>query len=322
MSLAGALRDNRYPAVRPIRAWTSLFFILTLFCSLIGVLNQAQAQAIIATVNGNPITDLDLSQRMKLLKVLRKPATRDAAMESLIEDILKTQETSLYKIAPTDAQIGQQIVHVAADMKIAPEALFAEFQHAGVSDTHVKEHFSAEVAFLGLVDAFHKGVEASEAQIRAELAKEESHASNTEYRIHQVIFVLPSGVTGAKAIEAIKGRIAAAEQLRTRFTDCGSGLPLARSMDNVAVKDEIVSNSSRLTQQLRQLFDKTPTGHLTPPQHTQEGVEMIAICSKTASHDDTALRTAISERLLAAEVKQDADRRLKELRARAVIVKR
>jgi peptidyl-prolyl cis-trans isomerase SurA len=69
------------------------------------------------------------------------------------------------------------------------------------------------------------------------------------------------------------------------------------------------------------MFDKTEVGHLTAPQRTGEGIEMIAICGRTASNDDTALRAQISERLLDAELQQDAARRLKELRSHAVIVK-
>ena len=57
----------------------------------------------------------------------------------------------------------------------------------------------------------------------------------------------------------------------------------------------------------RQLLDKTPTGHLTPPERTAEGIEMIAVCSKGISTDDTAVRKAISERLLGAQMRADAD---------------
>jgi peptidyl-prolyl cis-trans isomerase SurA len=43
----------------------------------------AFAQAIIASINGDPITNIDIDERMKMLRVLHKPATREAAIESL-----------------------------------------------------------------------------------------------------------------------------------------------------------------------------------------------------------------------------------------------
>jgi len=44
------------------------------------------------------------------------------------------------------------------------------------------------------------------------------------------------------------------------------------------------------------------------------------VCAKGAAKDDSAVRTAISQKLLAAHIEADAERRLKELRARAVVV--
>ncbi|MHB8886450.1 MAG: SurA N-terminal domain-containing protein [Methylovirgula sp.] len=289
-----------------------------LFCSLFGPLPQAHAQAIITTVNGDPITDLDVAQRIKLLRVLHQPATREAALNSLVDDLLMVQETRQYGMKPSDSEIGQEIVQAANRIKIAPELLVAQIQHAGVSDTHYKQHFAAILMFDSLIQAFHKGVEPSEAEIRADLAKEGNKIANTQYRVHQVIFVIPT----AAGMAGIKGRMEAAQQLRVRFTDCNSGLQLARAMDNVAVKEEIVRNSAQLNAPLKKLLDSTPVGHLTAPHRTQEGIEMIAVCAKTASNDDSALRAAISARILAAQIDVAAQKRLKELRANAIIVKK
>ncbi len=108
-----------------------------------------------------------------------------------------------------------------------------------------------------------------------------------------MIFVIPTDI--AKDQSALKGRVAAAEQLRARFSDCDSGLPLARSMDNVAVRDEIIRDLLQLGEQMKQLLDKTPTGHLTPPSRSPEGIEMIAVCGKSAATDDSSIRAEISQ---------------------------
>ncbi len=279
----------------------------------------AWAQEIIATVNGLPITDLDLSQREKLMRVLHLPPTRDAAMQSLIDDALENQETSQFQIKPDDAQIGQEMMRTAKKLKVAPQVFFEELQRSGASDSHVKDHFSAQLAFFSLVQAFHKGVEASESQVDAELAKEGGKASVTQYRLRQVIFVVPAEI--AKDQAAILSRVGAAQQLRARFTDCDSGLPLARAMDNVAVRDEIIRDSLDLGEQMKQLLDKTPAGHLTPPSRSAEGIEMIAVCGKSAATDDSSIRAEISQNILASEIDADMQKRLQDLRSRAVIVK-
>jgi len=45
------------------------------------------------------------------------------------------------------------------------------------------------------------------------------------------------------------------------------------------------------------------------------------VCKKGASKDDSAARAAIAQKILAAHVAADGERRLKELRAKAVVVK-
>ncbi|VTZ27625.1 conserved hypothetical protein [Methylocella tundrae] len=89
----------------------------------------------------------------------------------------------------------------------------------------------------------------------------------------------------------------------------------------MTVRDPLTRTSHEINDSLKQLLDKTPVGHLTPPQRSANGFEMVAVCSKGPAKDDTAVRQAIAQRLLAAHIAEDSARRLKELRARAVVVK-
>jgi len=262
--------------------------------------SSAFAQEIVASINGDPITNIDIDERMKMLRVLRKTATRDAAIESLFTDRLEIREADKFGVDPKDSDISQQIVTVAQEMKLAPDALVEALQHAGVK-------------------AFNKGVEASEEQVRAELAKQGGKAaSGTAYTVRQIIFAIPHATT----VTTLTERAHEAEQLRARFTDCESGLPLARAINDVTVRDPLTKTAVEIGESLRQLLDKTPAGHLTPPQRSSEGLEMIAVCAKGTAKDDSAARAAISQKILAAHNAADGERRLKELRARAVIVQR
>ncbi len=276
------------------------------------------AQTIVASINGDPITNIDVEQRMKMLRVLHKPATREAAIESLFTERLKIHEAGKYGVNPRDSDISEEIVKTAQEMKMQPDALVAELQRAGVFQDHFKAYFRAELAFDLLVQALNKGVEASETQVREELAKEGGKAAaGTAYTVQQVIFTIPSGATPT-ALNAVAHD---AEQLRARFSDCATGLPIARAMNDVTVRDPLTRTSHELGDALRELLDKTPVGHLTPPQRSSQGLEMVAVCSRGPAKDDTAVRQAIAKKLLAAHIAEDGARRLKELRERAVVVK-
>ncbi|WP_395666649.1 hypothetical protein [Methylocella sp.] len=310
---AGILREK---ARRLALAGAAGFFVA---CAGLAVAPApARAQAIVASINGYPITTHDIEQRMKLLRVLRKPATREAAIESLFSDRLMTAEAGKFGVNPRDSDISQQIARTAQEMNVQPQALVASIQGAGVSEDHLKAHFGAEMAFNVLVQALNKGVEASETQVRAELAKQGGKAAaGTSYTVRQIIFTLPGGVTPA----AMAARAKEAESLRARFSGCDSGVPMALAMTDVTVKDPLTRTSHEISRQLAELLDKTPVGKLTAPQRTISGLEMVAVCERGAAKDDTAVRQQIAQKLLAQHIAADAQRRLKELRAKAVVVK-
>ena len=286
--------------------------------SLVPASGPAFAQVIVASINGDPITNIDIDERMKMLHVLHKPATREAAIESLFSDRLKIREAGKFSINPQDSDLSPQIISVAKDMKLAPAALLAALEHAGVPAEHFKAYFRAEFAFGILVQALNKGVDASEEQVRAELAKQGGKAaSGTEYTVRQVILAVTHSANSATLTE----RGHEAEHLREKFLSCESGIPIAQAMTDVTVRDPIVKTAIELGDGLRQLLDSTPTGHLTAPSRTAEGIEMIAVCKKGESKDNSAARAAIAQKLLAEHNAADAERRLKDLRAKAVVVK-
>jgi peptidyl-prolyl cis-trans isomerase SurA len=317
MKLTNDAREKRGARV----AYARLSFCAAIACIAaypVSAARPAYGQAIMASINGDPITDIDIDERMKMLRVLHKPAARDAALESLFSDHLKIDESRKFGIEPRDSDISQEIVKAAQEMKLTPDAFVTALQHAGVTPDHFKAHYAADLAFAVLVQALNKGVEASEQQVRAELAKQGGKAAaGTEYTVRQVILAIPHSADATVMAE----RAHEAEQLRGQFTSCETGVPLARAMNDVTVRDPLIKTAVEINESLRQLLDKTPTGHLTAPQRSAEGVEMIAVCSKGVAKDDSAARAAIAQKLLAAHIAADSERRLKELRAKAVIVK-
>jgi peptidyl-prolyl cis-trans isomerase SurA len=306
------------PALR-MHLLQALIIALVLLSPAFTRLDTAFAQVIIATVNNDPITNIDLEQRIKLQKVLRKPATSEAALDSLIDDRVKSGETKKYNIKLTDSEINHEIARVAGELKIDPNSMVAELEHAGVSADHFKAHFQTDYAFNLLVQALNKGVEASETEVRAELEKQGGKsASGIEYSVRQII--LPTAVNAPPA--TVEARAHAAELIHTKFTDCATGVPMLQAMDDVVVRNPLSRSAIQLGEGLKQVLDKTPVGHVTMPQRTASGFEMLALCSRGASKDDTAAREAISQKILAAHYAAEEARLLKELRSHAVIQKK
>ena len=94
-----------------------------------------------------------------------------------------------------------------------------------------------------------------------------------------------------------------AELLRVRFQDCKSGLPFARALRDVVVRDTIRRNSADLSPQLRDVLDKIEVGRLTPPEVTSGGVEVFALCEKKETTADTPARRALREEIYSEKFK-------------------
>lgn len=282
---------------------------------LVAGATAAKAQAIVMSVNGSPITSVDIDQQMKLLRAMRKPATREAATESMIEDRLKASEAAHFGINLPDEEIGDAVQSAATRLKMTPTQLLTGVQSAGVSNAHARSHFKAQLGYSILIRALNKGVEASEVAVRSELAKEKGKGGATSYTVRQVVFTVNPGEGPA----ALNTSIKQAEALRTRFTSCDSGIPYAKSLPGVAVRAKIVRSSAQLPDAMKEVLDKTPVGHVTPPSRSPNGVEVIALCERSASRNDEDLRKTIAERLLAEHMAQTEQAKYKEMRARAVI---
>ena len=130
-----------------------------------------------------------------------------------------------------------------------------------------------------------------------------------------VVFIVPRGSPEA----AYETRKRDAEALRARFQNCNEGIPFARALEDVAVRDQVSKFSADLAQQLREILDNTAVGHLTPPETTAEGVQMFAICAKRETKSDTPEMREIRDQMLQQKFGAQAKRYLESLRRAAMI---
>jgi len=279
---------------------------------------SAMAQALVMTVNDSPVTNYDVEQRMRLLRVLRMPASRDAAIESLIRDRLILNEVRKYSINPSEQEITQEAVRDANERKISPQQLSAGLQSGRIDKAHWQDHWRASYSWKVLIAAFNKQVSVSEDEVRAEVARTRGSSAQAEYRLQQITLIVPASAGAA----AFNSRFAEANQLRARFRGCEAGIKLARTLRDVAVQPAFSRQASSLSDQLVKILNSTPVGQLTSPGRGPTGVDMIAVCGKSNEANSHSASELARERLLARKLKGEYDRRLAELRAKAVIVKR
>ena len=108
----------------------------------------AHAQAVVASVNDDPVTNVDIEQHMKILRVIQKNATREAALESIYETRLKLMEMSKYKVNPGDPDIGWALGITARRLKTDPQSMVGALQRAGVTEDQWKQKWKSEAGWM------------------------------------------------------------------------------------------------------------------------------------------------------------------------------
>ena len=278
--------------------------------------SPAAAQAVVTAVNGDPITSFDVSEYEKILKLERKPSSHADALEAVVGDRLRYDEARHWGIDSSDSDLTTALQKMAASVKMDVQSFSQAAGRAKINLDTIRTHLRAIAAWDNLVRARNKGVGVSEEEIAAAIAKGGTDKV-TNYRLQQVIFVLP--VSPSPAI--VEGRLAEAKALRNRFDGCETGLQLARSLPNVAIKEPMSRSSDALSPGLRKVLAETQRGMLTPPDRSTNGVEMVAVCDKDDAKDDSTLHEQVQKNLIAGKLVAVSEQMYRDLRKSAVISK-
>ena len=276
----------------------------------------AAAQSVVTAVNGDPITTFDVDEYMKILRLEHKPSSRSDALEAVTADRLKYDEARHWGVDGSDSDIGTVLARVATSVKMDAQGFSEAAGKAKIDLDTVRNHLRAIAAWDNLVRARNKGLGVTEEEVTAEIAKG-TVDKITNFRLQQVIFVLPANATPAM----VESRIAQARALRNRFDGCDTGLQLARALPDVAIKESMSRTSDSLSAGLRKVIAETPRGMLTVPERTTNGVEMVAVCEKSDASDSSTLRERVQKDLIANKLVAESAKMYKDLRATAVIGK-
>jgi peptidyl-prolyl cis-trans isomerase SurA len=283
--------------------------------------HAAQAQGVAVVVNGDPITNLDIEQRSKLLQLSthKAPARKDV-IEELINEKLKIQLLKRYAIPDVDKDVDNAFANMARRMRQSPRDFTEQLVKSGINAETLKSRMKADIIWTQIIRGrYQASFQFSERDIqsRIETKNQQGTAATTasyDYTLRPILFVVPRG----SPPDAFQARAKEAESLRAQFRNCEEGIPMARSGRFVAVRPPVTKNSAELPPALRDILTKTEIGRLTPPETTQQGVEVYAVCSRKES--DNALEKKEARDQLYSEVFESrAKAYLKELRSQAMI---
>jgi peptidyl-prolyl cis-trans isomerase SurA len=280
--------------------------------------SRALAQHVVLVVNGDVITDYDIEQRTKFNTLsTHKTPVRQEVIEELIDEKLKIQIGRRYKIDLTESDVDSNYADMAKRMRLSPDQLTQTLAQSGIDSKTLKARILADTTWQYIIRGkFQSSLQINEKSVLAEIETQKKGDGDVgyDYTLRPILFVVPRGNTALQ-----ESRRKDAEALRSRFINCDTGLPFARSLRDVAIREPITKNSSELVPALRQILDKTEVGHLTPPETTPQGIELFALCEKKETKAETPEKREVREKMFSEQFQAKAKNYLRELRRQAMI---
>jgi len=287
---------------------------------LMGCGSPLHAQTVAVMVNGEPITNYDIDQRSKLnFLSTHKTPVRQQVVDELIDEKVKIKEGKKYGVDPTASDVDQSFAAMSSRMRTTPELLAKSLESQGIRPETLKARMKAEMVWTSLIRGRYKeSLQVGEKDVAAAVqanGDEKLQTEAFEYQMRPIVLIVPRGSAQA----AIEARVKEAESLRTRIQTCDEANSFFKSMPNAAIRETVTKTSADIPAVLREGLDKTPIGHLTTPEVTKQGVEMVALCGRKATTVDTPKKKEIREKMFAEKYEAKSKSYLQEVRKAAMI---
>lgn len=294
--------------------------LAAILLAAIGCSAPARAQTVVVMVNGEPITNMDIEQRSKLnFMTTHKQPNRQDVINELIDEKVKIKEGKRFGVDPSSSDVDQSYATMAQRMRLTPDQLNQVLEKQGLRPETLRSRIKAEMVWGSLVRGRYKeSLQVGEKDVAAavrEKGDEKLEVEASEYKMQPVVLIVPRG----SPPEAFERRKKEAEALRERVTSCAEASSYFKTMQNAAVRDIVTRTSADLPEVLRAMLEKTPIGHLTPPERTKQGIEMVALCARNKTTIDTPKKKEIRDKMFVEKYEAKSKWYLQEVRKSAMI---
>jgi peptidyl-prolyl cis-trans isomerase SurA len=295
---------------------------LTAACAIalmLAGISPLKAQTVAVMVNGEPITNYDIEQRTKLnFLTTHKQPTRQEVVEELIDEKVKIKEAKKFGVDPSSSDIEQSYAAMSARMRISPDQLTKSLESQGIRSDTLKSRIRADMVWTSLVRGRYKeSLQVGEKDVAAAAQEggEKAEVEAFEYKMQPIVLIVPRGSTPA----LVEARKKEAEGLRERITSCDEANSYFKTIPNAAIRDTVTKTTADLPVPIREVLDKTAIGHLTPPEITKQGVEMVVLCGRKTTMIDSPKKKEIREKMYAQKYEAKSKSYLQEVRKAAMI---
>lgn len=278
-------------------------------------ISPAQAQSVVALVNGSPVTSFDIEQRVRIAALTeRRRLDRKSALRELVDDKVKLIEARRVGYRVTDDGVETEFLKMAKGNGQSEREFSENLKKAGIQPNALRDKIRSDLAWVVLLrDQVRRGSQVTNSELESAIEEKQRTAGTIiEYTMRPVVFIVPRGSSAG-------ARQAAANAARAQFDSCETGFDALRQMKDVAVRSMVVRTSDALSKPLLAVLDKTPVGKLTPASVTGQGIEMVAVCGKRERKNTSAGRAEVAVDLSEKKITANAKNYIEELRKKVDI---
>lgn len=277
----------------------------------VGAALPALAQNVVATVNGTPITDMQVAARVKLFAIEGNNSGRRGATEQLVTEAIQVDEAKRLGIIVTNTQVNEALLQIARNMNVSQDRLVAMLQQGGVNVGTLEDRLRASIAWNAITEAaIMPQVQISELQLDQQAATKVRDFQTFDYILKEIVFI------GAGS----SGRSGQANNYRSKFSGCDTAVDLSMAYTDAAVIDVGRRHATQLPEAIAKELAGLNVGGITKPRVVESGVSMLAICQKTQAQDLTFIKGDLRANAGNDALAGQQESYLADLRARAKII--
>ncbi len=262
--------------------YMKILLLITGLFAIIGA-KKSVVNAVVAVVNGRPITLYDVQQRAKIIKQRNNPGITDYqkhALDELIDDDIIYDELKSLGTTITNFDIDNAVKQMAQGNGVSMDALKADLARKGISFDAYKDALKSEIAKSKLVGyKFRTEVAVSGDDIHRYYAEhKEQFVKGKEAELKHILISLPQNASKEQNSTALKKALMIMSKIKNGepFT----ALAMIYSDDNVTKNNGgelgYVEQGTLYPILDKAIFNAKP-GELLGPFQTPSGYEIILV---------------------------------------------
>lgn len=246
-----------------------------------------QVEGIAAVVNDEPITTLDVRDRMRLIissagiqpdeETLGR--IQEQAIRGLIEETLQLQQAREFELDVDEAEVDEAIADLAARNGATVEEITSDLTASGISIATLRRQMRAEIAWQILVSGRYRSrIRISDTQINTTLQREAAAASQEQYRLAEILVEIRPNEGGEEA---------AIQQVQAIYEMMGQGTPFPNLASQFSDAPSASGGgflgwvpASALSEDVLDIVQQVPAGSITNPIRVPGGFQILAVVEK------------------------------------------